>query len=260
MTLTLTSLSGNFNLDGSDDQCGATNKGSAVGVGIFNAVGNVTLNFTIVTAPGAKPVHVSAIVSPANGSGTWTDSVGNSGTFAFFGNVPGLPARPLPASGLAAAVITTTELAPNAVTGAQVANGSLSKADLIDAPRAATSASDQTIIAIPGGTAVVRSVTLSAPTAGVVLVSAHTSMRFAGTTAAQDVGQCSITTGTTIDNNHQIIASDGGSTQSFMYIPVSGTRLFAVSAGSFTVNFVCEQFTGSVGVVDSGMTALFIAQ
>jgi hypothetical protein len=34
-------------------------------------------------------------VSPTNGQGTWSDDVGNSGTFAFFGNAAGLPARPL---------------------------------------------------------------------------------------------------------------------------------------------------------------------
>ena len=116
VTMTLTSTpAGGWTLDGSDDQCGATNRGSAVGVATFNGGGNVTLNFSIVTAPSGKPVHVSAVVSPATGSGTWTDSAGNAGTFAFFGNTPGLPARPSPASGLPPAVITTTEIATGAV-------------------------------------------------------------------------------------------------------------------------------------------------
>lgn len=115
VTLTLTTTPAGFTLDGTDDQCGATNKASAVGVASFSATGNVTLNFSIVTAPAGKAVHVSAVVSPANGSGTWTDSVGNSGTFAFFGSVPGLPARPFPSSGLGASVITTTEIAAGAV-------------------------------------------------------------------------------------------------------------------------------------------------
>lgn len=93
VTLTLTSAPAGFLLDGTDDQCGATNKASAVGIASFNASGNVTLNITIVTAPSGAPVHVSAVVSPANGNGTWTDSLGNSGTFAFFGASAGL-ARP----------------------------------------------------------------------------------------------------------------------------------------------------------------------
>jgi hypothetical protein len=115
VTLTLTNTPAGFTLDGADDQCGATNRGSALGVATFNAAGNVTLNFTIVTTPNGKPVHVSAVVSPANGQGTWTDSVANSGTFAFFGATPGLPVRPLPASGLAPSIISTTEIAAGAV-------------------------------------------------------------------------------------------------------------------------------------------------
>jgi hypothetical protein len=115
VTLTLTNAPAGLTLAGTDDQCGATNKGSAVGVASFNGGGDVTLNFSIVTAPSGKPVHVSAVVSPANGNGTWTDSVGNSGTLAFFGAVPGLPVRPFPASGLPPSIITTTEIAAGAV-------------------------------------------------------------------------------------------------------------------------------------------------
>ncbi len=96
VTLTLTSEPAGFRLDGSDDQCGAATKGSAVGTGVFNPDGSVGINFTIVASPSGRGVQVSGIVSPANGQGTWSDSAGNSGTFAFFGAVPGLPVRPLP--------------------------------------------------------------------------------------------------------------------------------------------------------------------
>ncbi|MGE0360027.1 MAG: hypothetical protein AB7H93_04280 [Vicinamibacterales bacterium] len=95
VTLTLTSVVPGFTLDGSDDQCGAATKGSITGIGVFNANGTVGLNFTIVASPSGQGVHVSAQVSPANGQGTWTDSSGNAGTFAFFAATPGLPARPL---------------------------------------------------------------------------------------------------------------------------------------------------------------------
>ncbi len=93
VTLTLTSVTGNFTLDGSDDQCGAAKKGSATGIGVFNPDGSVGLNFTIVE-PSGHVVAVAANVSPANGQGTWTDDADNSGTFAFFGATPGLPVRP----------------------------------------------------------------------------------------------------------------------------------------------------------------------
>lgn len=127
VTLTLTSVTGNFTLDGFDDQCGATNKAGAVGVGTFNTGGDVTLNFTIVTAPSGKPVHVSAVVSPANGNGTWTDSVGNSGTLVLAGDVPGLPVRPLPASGIAPSTITATEIAAASVGSSEIGNGAVGR-------------------------------------------------------------------------------------------------------------------------------------
>lgn len=38
VTLTLTSTPAGFTLDGADDQCGATNKASAVGVASFNGL------------------------------------------------------------------------------------------------------------------------------------------------------------------------------------------------------------------------------
>lgn len=120
VTLTLTGAPGGvWTLDGSDDQCGASNRGSAVGVATFNGT-TVALNFSVVTAPSARPVHVSALVSPANGSGTWSDSAGNSGTFAFGASTPNLPPRPSPPSGLPPGVITTTEIAAGAVGGSDI--------------------------------------------------------------------------------------------------------------------------------------------
>ncbi|MGE0814173.1 MAG: hypothetical protein AB7O28_26065 [Vicinamibacterales bacterium] len=98
VTLTLTTSPAGFTLSGVDDQCGASDKASAVGVASFSGGGAVTLNFSIVTPPNGVPVHVSASVSPASGQGTWHDSAGNGGTFAFFAHAAG-PARPVPPSG-----------------------------------------------------------------------------------------------------------------------------------------------------------------
>ncbi len=120
VTLTLTSGPAGFALDGTDNLCGASNKASAVGVASPNTSGQYTLNFSVVTAPSARPVHVSAIVSPASGNGTWTDSLGHSGTFAFFGNASGLAARPVPVSGLPPASVTAAEIAPGSVGTASI--------------------------------------------------------------------------------------------------------------------------------------------
>ncbi len=94
VTLTLTNSPGGFTLSGSDDQCGSGGKASATGVAVFNTDSTVGVNFTIVTPPAGVAVHVSASVSPANGQGTWSDDVGNSGTFVLGANAPGLPVRP----------------------------------------------------------------------------------------------------------------------------------------------------------------------
>jgi hypothetical protein len=94
VTLTLTNSPGGFSVSGSDDQCGAVSKGSAAGVAVFNTDGTVGLNFTIVAPPAGQAVHVSARVSPTTGQGTWSDDVGNSGSFAFGSNAAGLPVRP----------------------------------------------------------------------------------------------------------------------------------------------------------------------
>jgi len=105
VTLTLTNSPGGFTLSGFDDQCGAVAKGSAAGVAVFNGDGTVGLNFTIVTPPAGLAVHVSAAASPATGQGTWSDDVGNAGTFAFQGNTGGLPVRP--------SIMTPLEVADN---------------------------------------------------------------------------------------------------------------------------------------------------
>lgn len=114
VSLTLTQTPGGFTVDGSDNQCGAAKLAGAAGMALFNPDGTVGLEFTIVTAPSPKAVHVSASVNPGTGNGSWTDSVGNSGSFTLSVSGSGSP-RPLPASGLGTAVITTTEIAANAV-------------------------------------------------------------------------------------------------------------------------------------------------
>ena len=120
VTLTLSPSPSGARLEGADNLCGAVNPGSAVGMAIMNGAGQVTLSFTVVTAPTARPVHVSAIVNLQNGQGVWTDSGGSSGTMAYGANLPGLPVRPIPITQLGPNVITTLEIAPGAVKGSDI--------------------------------------------------------------------------------------------------------------------------------------------
>lgn len=120
VTLTITQFPGGYTVDGNDSQCGSGTLAGATGQVHINPNGTVGVNFAIITTPAGKAVHVAAVLSPANGSGTWTDSVGHSGAFALGANVPGLPRLPVPASGLGVAVITGVEVAAGAIGGTQI--------------------------------------------------------------------------------------------------------------------------------------------
>ena len=87
-----------YTLDGFDDQCGAAQRATLVGLATLNPDGTIGFGLNIVTT-GGKPVHVDARVSLPAGNGTWTDSAGNAGAFAFGANTGG-SARPAPAVGL----------------------------------------------------------------------------------------------------------------------------------------------------------------
>lgn len=257
VTLTLTTTPSGYTIDGADNQCGAANQASAVGLASFNASGNVTLNFSIVLAPSARAVHVSAVVSPANGAGTWTDSVGNSGTFQFFGNVPGLPARPFPASGLPAGIITATELASNAITGTTVVNGSLTRVDLADAPRCVSA--EAASVALTTGDMVVTQVTMVAPANSVILANA-TGYFYMIDGGTLDTARCSLSTNTSLDLTRMAYAREG-TANSYYGLPFGLTRTFTVAGGSSTtVRLVCNRFSGSVMVESASLSALFVAQ
>jgi hypothetical protein len=132
VSMTLANTPAGFTLDGADDQCG-TSRGSVFGVAVFTPTGTVALNFTIVSAPSGQGVHVSGIVDPGTGSGTWRDSNGNSGTFVLGGAAAGLPVRPGPSPGtIAPGSVTTAGLADGAVTSAKIADAAVSNTKIAD--------------------------------------------------------------------------------------------------------------------------------
>lgn len=255
VSLTLVNTPAGFSLQGTDDQCGAVNKAGAFGIASFNTSGNVTANFSIVTAPGGRPVHVSAIISPANGSGTWTDSAGNTGTLALSGATPGLPARPLPAAGLAVASVTAREIAPNAVTGLSVQNGSLTSVDLADAPRASSIEGAQNITLTVGEQTNVRQVGLTAPAAGRVIVSASATVTASAT--GNDLAECSLTTGTVVEAAFKTTVGESAALPPGLNFPLGMTRGFVVNPGPFTARLVCRSIGGVISVLNTAMTAAY---
>jgi hypothetical protein len=95
-----------YTLDGFDDQCGAAQRATLTGLATLNANGSIVFGLTMV-APGGQPVHVAATITLPSLSGTWSDSAGNSGTFAFGGNAAG-SARP--PAGLGAGVVNPAQV------------------------------------------------------------------------------------------------------------------------------------------------------
>lgn len=267
VTFTITQIPGGYTIDGNDNQCGVGGKlAGAAGMALINPDGTVGLEFTIVTAPSGKAVHVSASLSPASGSGPWTDSVGNTGNLALGSPGSGSP-RPLPTSGVAPATITMIELAPNAVgptqiaanavTGASVADGSITSVDILDAPRAGFSGANTTTVLTPTDT-VFGTVTITAPTAGRIIANGSGYFTFSDAAVA-DVARCEITTGTTLTGASLIIVGET-TVNAMNFVSFGGTRGFSVAAGTHTINLVCDEFSGNTSIGDPQLTAIFVAQ
>ena len=94
--LAVTQVGGQYRVEGIDDQCGARQKAPVTGLVTPNPDGTLGFGLAIVTVPGGVPVHVDARITLAALGGTWTDSAGHTGTFAFNANTGGDP-RPAPA-------------------------------------------------------------------------------------------------------------------------------------------------------------------
>ena len=79
----------------------------------------------MVTVPGGRGVQIDARITLAALGGSWSDSAGNSGTFAFGASTGGSPrpAPTVPGSAIAAGTITAAQLAPGAINAAAAAFG-----------------------------------------------------------------------------------------------------------------------------------------
>ncbi|MGE0360332.1 MAG: tail fiber domain-containing protein [Vicinamibacterales bacterium] len=98
VTVAVTQNGGIYTADGYDDQCGAAQRAPLVGLATPNPDGTIGFGLNVVTVPGGRGVQIEARITLAGLSGSWSDSAGNSGTFAFGANTGGSP-RPAPATG-----------------------------------------------------------------------------------------------------------------------------------------------------------------
>ena len=90
VTLSVTQNGAVYTLDGFEDQCGAAKRAAVVGLAAPNADGTIGFGFHLVV-PGGQPVHVEAEITVPSLGGTWRDSAGHSGAFAFNANAGGNP-------------------------------------------------------------------------------------------------------------------------------------------------------------------------
>lgn len=223
LTLSVVQQGGLYLLNGTDDECGAPEQASVTGLAFQNPSGSIGLGLTVVATGGAS-VNLSATLSLATLNGSWRDSGGRTGTFV---------------------------LTPGAVTG-----GVARQPPPVGFPVAAASGGDQDV-ALTTEDVVVRSVTLTVPTFGRVIVNASGYFRFDSAVTAE-IARCTITTGTAVDSDRHIIAGESA-VAATTFVPFSGTRGITVpSVGPVTINLVCDKIAGSVSVGDTHMTAIFV--
>jgi hypothetical protein len=140
--------------------------------------------------------------------------------------------------------------------GVRFVRQSWDRYDLVDEAGGDFSASSNNEEPVTGTDEIVKSVFISAPSSGKVIVNASGYFRF-GSTTTVDGGRCCITTGNTIDFSHLIIA-DENQANIMDYVPFGATRGFNVSEGTTRFNLVCDSFSGTIRIGDPTMTAIFV--
>jgi hypothetical protein len=267
LTVNITQQGALFTIDGFDDQCGGGQRAPLVGVATQNPDGTIGFGLHIVTVPGGRAVSVDARISLSSLGGSWSDSAGNSGTFAFNARTGGL-ARPLPtipAAALTPASITAAQLAPAAVGTANIADGSVTPQKLsVPLPKLSWSGLT-TVTPIPVGTnVIVRTVTLAIPAPGQVMLNASGLFDFVIGSGFIQFTWCSISTGTAVETAHYMYGRTSGANGT-SNMPFAGTRVYDVTPGTFTANLVCtSSLTLAVApgfgptIQTAQLTALFV--
>ena len=267
LTVNITQQGALFTVDGFDDQCGGAQRAPLVGVATQNPDGSIGFGLHIVAVPGGRSVSVDARISLSSLGGSWSDSAGNSGTFAFNVRTGGLP-RPvptIPAAALAPGSITAAQLAPAAVGTANIADGSVTPQKLSVALPKLSWSGLTTVTAIPVGTnVIVRTVTLAIPAPGQVMLNASGLFDFVIGNGFTQFTWCSISTGTAVETAHYMYGRTSGENGT-SNMPFAGTRVYAVTPGTFTANLVCTSsqtiaFPPGFGpsIQTAQLTALFV--
>ncbi|CAG7857285.1 hypothetical protein MCAMS1_02054 [biofilm metagenome] len=142
----------------------------------------------------------------------------------------------------------------NCVNSRDIKDNNLKAIDLKDEAGADFASGNQSVANV-GSNVIVRSVTITAPAAGQVIVNASGVFDFDDLAAIESM-TCSITTDSVVDNTHAIQGTEGAA-DAGERMPFAGTRGFVVAAGSTTFNLVCSG-SGLMDVHDTSLTAIFV--
>jgi hypothetical protein len=274
VTLNISQQGGIYTLDGTDDRCLAGQVASARGLAFLNPNGTIGFGVTMVQ-PGATPVHLEATITLPTLNGTWRDSTGASGNFGLTpGGSIGGPPRSVPPSGLppgsitaiqlASGAVGTPAIAPNAINGAHVLDGSLTMADISDAPRLAFHSPNNLNLSNVTVDTVVAQATVTAPAGGRVLVIAS-GLAIYDNHASLEGLYCSLTTGTVVSTPFSEVEIVEASTSALSSMTFGAMRVFSVSASSTTTfRLVCKGgglfSSGTVIIRFPRLTALFMPE
>jgi hypothetical protein len=150
--------------------------------------------------------------------------------------------------------LTSTDIQDNSLTATDVQDDSLTATDQKDEAGADFAGGGQ-FFGLTGGNDIIRSVTITAPTAGRVIANASGSSHFSDNATFESMS-CSITTGVVIDTPN-ISASEATAASGITDMPFGVTRGFIVAAGSTTFNLVCNG-SNTVFIHNSSLTAIFV--
>ena len=157
--------------------------------------------------------------------------------------------------GARANCVDSRDVKNNSLIGLDIKDDSLTALDLKDEAGADFASGDQLVTNV-GTNVILRSVTITAPTAGQVIVNANGVFDFDDAAAIESM-DCSITTGTVLDSTHAIEGEESAVDSGINFMPFAGTRGFVVASGSTTFNLVCTG-SGTVDINDTSLTAIFV--
>lgn len=247
VTVTVTQVGGTYRLEGTDDQCGASTQASVIGMAFPNPNGTIGFGFTVIATPGGGPLAVDATIALAGLSGTWRDSAGRTGSFAFTAGA-GTGGSPRPG---------TATLGAAAIDPAQIQQRVAGTCPAGQAIR--TVNQDGTVVCAATGTGTLTGVTAGdgltggGTTGTVPLAVAFAGSGSAPTAARSDHTHANVqfqvqghgamavpnTSGTTVNTWTSVLYNEGGG----VYTPAAGTYtvpvtgLYLITASAFWNDF-----------------------